>query len=169
VDSDRAPQPSTVPAAQQVTATASRTLAATDKIAKYYPVRTGVFARPTKFVRAVDGVTIKVRRGETMALVGESGCGKSTLGRLMLRLVDPTYGRVIYGGQDITTMSQGHLRPLRRKMQIIFQDPYSSLNPRMTVKDIVAEALRIHKLVPKRADEERHRARARRRARVHRL
>jgi oligopeptide transport system ATP-binding protein len=100
-------------------------------------------------------VTIKVRRGETMALVGESGCGKSTLGRLILRLVDPTYGRIVYGGEDITEMSQARLRPLRRKMQIIFQDPYSSLNPRMTVKDIVAEALRIHNLVATRADEER--------------
>jgi oligopeptide/dipeptide ABC transporter ATP-binding protein len=157
VESERAPpnSPSAAPAAHQTTMSASRTLAATDKIAKYYPVRTGVFARPTKFVRAVDGVTIKVRRGETMALVGESGCGKSTLGRLILRLVDPTYGRVVYGGEDITQMSQSRLRPLRRKMQIIFQDPYSSLNPRMTVKDIVAEALRIHDLVATRADEER--------------
>ncbi|MFO0678805.1 MAG: dipeptide ABC transporter ATP-binding protein [Polyangiaceae bacterium] len=123
-----------------------RTLVATDKLAKYFPVREGVFARTTRFVRAVDGVSIRVRRGETVGLVGESGCGKSTLGRLMIRLLDPTYGRVVYDGQDIGSASQRELRPLRRRMQIIFQDPYSSLNPRMTVREIVAEAIRIHKL-----------------------
>lgn len=132
----------------------SRTLAATDKVAKYFPVQGGAFSRGTRFVHAVDGVTLKVRRGETMGLVGESGCGKSTLGRLMLRLVEPTYGRIIYGGEDITMTSQSALRPLRRKMQIIFQDPYSSLNPRMTVREIVGEAIRIHRLAATRADEE---------------
>lgn len=138
----------------QTTQSQSRTLAATDKVAKYFPVQAGIFGRSTRFVHAVDGVTLKVRRGETMGLVGESGCGKSTLGRLMLRLVEPTYGRVIYGGEDITHVSQSALRPLRRKMQIIFQDPYSSLNPRMTVREIVGEAIRIHHLAPSRADEE---------------
>ena len=132
-----------------------RTLAATDKVAKYFPVRAGMFGRTSSFVHAVDGVSLRVRRGETMGLVGESGCGKSTLGRLMLRLVEPTYGRILYAGQDITALSQSALRPLRRKMQIIFQDPYSSLNPRMTVREIVGEAIRIHKLAATRADEER--------------
>jgi oligopeptide/dipeptide ABC transporter ATP-binding protein len=141
--------------AQTTTQSRSRTLAATDKVAKYFPVQTSAFARATRFVHAVDGVTLKVRRGETMGLVGESGCGKSTLGRLMLRLVDPTYGRIVYDGEEITHASQASLRPLRRKMQIIFQDPYSSLNPRMTVRDIVGEAIRIHRLAPSRADEDR--------------
>ena len=106
-----------------------RTLVATEKLGKYFPVRSGVFSRWTDYVRAVDGVSLRVRRGETMGLVGESGCGKSTLGRLMLRLVEPTFGRVIYDGRDIVPLRPAQLRPLRRRMQIIFQDPYSSLNP----------------------------------------
>jgi oligopeptide/dipeptide ABC transporter ATP-binding protein len=132
----------------------SRTLAATERIAKYFPVREGVFGGARRFVRAVDGVSIRIRRGETMGLVGESGCGKSTLGRLMLRLLDPTVGRVVFDGRDVTQLSQRELRPLRRRMQIIFQDPYSSLNPRMTVREIVGEAIRIHKLAKTRAEEE---------------
>jgi oligopeptide transport system ATP-binding protein len=131
-----------------------RTLAATDRIAKYFPVGGGWFGRGGRFVRAVDGVTIRVRRGETMALVGESGCGKSTLGRLILRLMDPTFGRVLFDGDDVTRWSQRELRPLRRRMQIIFQDPYSSLNPRMTVREIIGEPLRIHHLAKTRAAEE---------------
>jgi oligopeptide/dipeptide ABC transporter ATP-binding protein len=126
----------------------------TDSIGKYFPVRARLFGHAGRFVRAVDGVTIRVRRGETTGLVGESGCGKSTLGRLMLRLVDPTFGRVIFEGRDITKLSQRELRPLRRRMQIIFQDPYASLNPRMTVREIVGEAIRIHKLTKTSADEE---------------
>jgi oligopeptide transport system ATP-binding protein len=131
-----------------------RTLIATDRITKYFPVQSGWLGRSRRYVRAVDGVSLRVRRGETMGLVGESGCGKSTLGRLMLRLLDPTFGRVVFDGQDVTTRSQRELRPLRRRMQIIFQDPYSSLNPRMTVREIVGEAIRIHKLARTRADEE---------------
>ncbi len=131
-----------------------RTLVATDRLAKYFPVEAGLFSRTTNFVRAVDGVSIKVRRGETLGLVGESGCGKSTLGRLILRLVEPSYGRVVYDGRDILHLSQSQMRPLRRRMQVIFQDPYSSLNPRMTVREIVGEAIRIHKLAPTRRDEE---------------
>jgi oligopeptide transport system ATP-binding protein len=130
------------------------TLIATDGVSKYFPLVTGFFGRSDRFVRAVDGVSIRVRRGETMGLVGESGCGKSTLGRLMLRLLDPTFGRVVFDGHDITARSPRELRPLRRRMQIIFQDPYSSLNPRMTVRDIVGEAIRIHKLARTRAEEE---------------
>jgi oligopeptide transport system ATP-binding protein len=131
-----------------------RTLAATERVAKYFPVQSGWFGRSGRYVRAVDGVSLRVRRGETMGLVGESGCGKSTLGRLILRLVDPTYGRIIFDGHDVTERSQRELRPLRRRMQIIFQDPYSSLNPRMTVREIVGEAIRIHELAKTRADEE---------------
>jgi oligopeptide transport system ATP-binding protein len=124
-----------------------RTLVATDRLTKYFRVRGGWFERGSDPVRAVENVSLRVRRGETMSLVGESGCGKSTLGRLMLRLLEPSYGRIIYGGEDITNHSQSSLRPLRRKMQIIFQDPYSSLNPRMTVRETLREPLDIHKLV----------------------
>ena len=131
-----------------------RTLVATERIAKYFPVRTGFFSRSEKVLRAVDGVSIRVRRGETVGLVGESGCGKSTLGRLMLRLVEPTFGRIVYDGRDIVPLSASEMRPLRRKMQIIFQDPYSSLNPRMTVREIVGEAIQIHKLAKSKSDEE---------------
>ena len=102
---------------------------------------------------AVDGVTLDVLPGETLGLVGESGCGKSTLGRLLLRLHDPTQGKVFFDGRDITELSQTALRPLRRDMQIIFQDPYSSLNPRMTVEATLAEPLRVHRLVGPRAEE----------------
>jgi oligopeptide transport system ATP-binding protein len=131
-----------------------RTLIATELVGKYFPVRSGFFSRNEKLLRAVDGVSLRVRRGETVGLVGESGCGKSTLGRLMLRLVEPTFGRVVYDGKDIVPLSASELRPLRRKMQIIFQDPYSSLNPRMTVRDIVGEAIQIHKLAKTKNDEE---------------
>jgi oligopeptide transport system ATP-binding protein len=131
-----------------------RTLVATKGISKYYPVRSGLLGRSERFVRAVDGVSLRVRRGETMGLVGESGCGKSTLGRLMIRLIDPTFGRVAFDGTDITRLSQRALRPMRRRMQIVFQDPYSSLNPRMTVREIVGEAITIHRLARTRADEE---------------
>jgi oligopeptide transport system ATP-binding protein len=132
----------------------ARTLIMTERITKYFPVQQGFFGTAKRFARAVDGVTLRVRRGETMGLVGESGCGKSTLGRLMLRLVEPTLGRVLFEGRDVTRLSQRELRPLRRRMQIIFQDPYSSLNPRMTVREIVGEAIRIHRLAKTRADEE---------------
>ncbi len=131
-----------------------RTLIATERIAKYFPVRSGFFSRSEKLLRAVDGVSIRVRRGETVGLVGESGCGKSTLGRLMLRLVEPTFGRIVYDGRDIVPLSASDMRPLRRKMQIIFQDPYSSLNPRMTVREIVGEAIQIHKLAKSKNDED---------------
>jgi len=104
------------------------------------------FGRGNSELRAVDGVTLDVMPGETLGLVGESGCGKSTLGRLFLRLQDPTSGRVYFDGNDITGLTQSALRPLRADMQIIFQDPYSSLNPRMTVQSALGEALRVHGL-----------------------
>jgi oligopeptide/dipeptide ABC transporter ATP-binding protein len=130
-----------------------RTLVATENVGKFFPVKGGLFSRKTELVRAVDGVSLRVRRGETLGLVGESGCGKSTLGRIILRLVEPTFGRVVYDGKDIVPLNQAQMRPLRRKMQVIFQDPYSSLNPRMTVREIVAEAIRIHKLAKTKGDE----------------
>jgi oligopeptide transport system ATP-binding protein len=163
IDTDAAP-PSIPPASQsapsgldvtsQDDSPRPRTLVATERLAKYFPVRGGWLSREQKFVRAVDDVSLRVRRGQTMGLVGESGCGKSTLGRLILRLIDPTFGRVVYDGRDLVPLRQSALRPLRRKMQIIFQDPYSSLNPRMTVRQIVGEAIQIHKLAKARADED---------------
>ena len=107
-------------------------------------------------LRAVDGVTLDVKPGETLGLVGESGCGKSTLGRLFLRLQEPTSGRIYFDGKDITGLTQSALRPFRAEMQIIFQDPYSSLNPRMTVEATLGEALRVHGLA-RSASEERER------------
>src|SRR5919112_1358530 len=103
----------------------------------------GLLSSPT-VVRAVDGVSLGIRRGETFAVVGESGCGKSTLGRLLLRLIEPTGGDVRYEGRSILKLSKGELRGLRRELQIIFQDPYASLNPRMNVSDIISEPLVVH-------------------------
>jgi oligopeptide transport system ATP-binding protein len=131
----------------------TRALVRVENLAKFYPVRQGVFGKLT-FLHAVDGVSLEVHKGETLGLVGESGCGKSTLGRTILRLTDPTYGRIVFDGKDVVPMKADDLRALRRRMQIIFQDPYSSLNPKMTVRDIVGEALRIHKLVRGAAEEE---------------
>lgn len=130
-----------------------RTLVATDRLGKYFPVGSSFFGRNQKLLRAVDGVSLRVRRAETVGLVGESGCGKSTLGRLILRLVEPTFGRIVYDGHDIVPLTPRAMRPLRRKMQIIFQDPYSSLNPRMTVREIVGEAIQIHKLAATRIEQ----------------
>ena len=105
-----------------------------------------LLSREGRVVRAVDGVSLTVHEGETVGLVGESGCGKSTLGRVLLRLLDPTAGRISFEGTDITHLSSSQLRPIRKRMQIVFQDPYSSLDPRMTVRDIVAEGIELHRL-----------------------
>jgi len=108
---------------------------------KHFPIYGGLFRRQIGSVYAVDGVDFDVQRGETFALVGESGCGKTTLGRSLLRLTEPTAGKIMFGGQDISALSQDELRPVRRRMQIIFQDPFGSLNPRMPVSDIIGEGL----------------------------
>lgn len=111
---------------------------------KHFPVTSGVFRRVIGAVRAVEDVTLTIRRGETLALVGESGCGKSTAGRLLLRLIEATAGEVIFDGQNVRTLDRRALRALRRNMQIIFQDPFSSLNPRMRVRQLIAEPLEFH-------------------------
>ncbi len=114
----------------------------------HFPVKQGLFARVKAHVKAVDGVSFSVAPGETVGLVGESGCGKTTLGRAIIRLLDPTAGSVKFNGEDIAGLSGGELRKRRRQFQMIFQDPYGSLNPRMTVGQIIGEAIDIHKLAP---------------------
>ncbi len=117
-----------------------------DSLVKHFPVRRGLFGRAQGAVRAVDGVSFELAAGQTLGVVGESGCGKSTLGRLVLRLLEPTAGRVTFDGTDLGTLDAAALRAQRRAMQIIFQDPFSSLNPRMTVGRILAEPLALHGL-----------------------
>ncbi|MGI6326098.1 MAG: ABC transporter ATP-binding protein [Saccharofermentanales bacterium] len=116
---------------------------------KYYPVRKFELGREKSFVKAVDDVSFTIRRGTTMGLVGESGCGKTTVGRTILRLHDVTAGQVLFDGQNLAKLSTRTLRKLRPQMQMIFQDPYSSLSPRMPVGEIIGEAVREHKIVPK--------------------
>jgi len=114
-----------------------------ENIKKYFPIRGGVFSKVVGHIKAVDDVTFTIKKGETLGLVGESGCGKSTLGRTILKLLDPTDGHAYYKGQDIFNTDKHKLRQLRRELQIIFQDPFSSLNPRLNVGEIVGESLEI--------------------------
>lgn len=121
---------------------------------KHFEAKSGFFARRAVKVHAVDGIGFSLRTGETIGLVGESGCGKSTTGRLILRLIEPSEGTIEFEGQDITEMKKDELRPLRKKMQIIFQDPFASLNPRMTVRQIISQGLRTHNLCKEDNEEE---------------
>ncbi len=113
---------------------------------KYFPIREGFFSRASEYVQAVDDVSFSIPPGKTLGLVGESGCGKSTIGRTVLKLMDPTSGKIFLKGRDITDLTKSQMRPLRTEMQLIFQDPFSSLNPRMTAGAIVKEPLSLHKL-----------------------
>ena len=125
---------------------ARETLVDVRGLVKHFPIKGGILSRTVASVQAVDGVTFQVRRGETLGLVGESGCGKTTVGRLLLRLIEPTAGEIIFDGTDITRISGSALKPYRRRIQIIFQDPFASLDPRTPIGESIGEGLRIHRL-----------------------
>jgi oligopeptide transport system ATP-binding protein len=146
-----APEPD-VPAAPNQAPDQSPDLLQVKGLTKYFPLKGGLLSREVDRVHAVDGVSFSIAAGETLGMVGESGCGKSTTGRCILRLIEPSSGEVRFNGQDVTAMNPQALREVRRDMQIIFQDPFASLNPRMTVEAIIGEALTIHKLTKSPAD-----------------
>lgn len=122
---------------------------------KYFPISRGLLGRNTSYVKSVDNVSFKIKKGETLGLVGESGCGKTTTGRTTIKLYEPTEGQIIFKGKDITNLSESEMLPIRKQMQMIFQDPYASLNPRMTVSDIIMESLLIHKMYTEKERKER--------------
>lgn len=124
----------------------NKTLLEVRDLKKHFPIRKGLLNRAAGYVYAADGVSFTIREGETVGLVGESGCGKSTVGRCIVRLNQPTAGQIIYDGQDISQLRQSELIEVRRKIQMIFQDPYASLNPRLRIRDIIGEAIRVHNL-----------------------
>ncbi len=124
----------------------SEILLKVENLKKYFPIKKGLISKTVGYVKAVDDVSFVIKKGETLGLVGESGCGKTTIGRTLLRLIEPTGGRVEFNGQDVTTMDANDLKKLRKDMQIIFQDPYSSLNPRMTVGGMITEILKYHEI-----------------------
>ncbi|MDQ0189014.1 dipeptide ABC transporter ATP-binding protein [Alicyclobacillus cycloheptanicus] len=124
----------------------SDTLLQVQELTKYFPIKQGVFRRTVGHVRAVDGVTFELRQGQTLGVVGESGCGKSTMGRSILRLIEPTSGVVEFEGKNVIKMSRGQMRAMRREMQIVFQDPYASLNPRFSIQQTLMEPMVIHGL-----------------------
>jgi peptide/nickel transport system ATP-binding protein len=140
----------------EVGSTRDGALVEVENLRVWFPIKSGIILdRHIGDIKAVDDVSFSISRGETLGLVGESGCGKSTVGRTILRLYEPTAGRIVFDGNDITTMSQNEIRPLRRRMQMVFQDPYASLNPRHSVGRIVGEPLRVHGLSGKKASSSR--------------
>ena len=118
-------------------------------LSKYFPIATNFFGKPTCYLKAVNNVSFSLEKGKTIGVVGESGCGKTTLGRTILKLYEPNEGQIIFDGHDITKISKNEMRKYRTSMQLIFQDPYSSLPPRMTVGSIISEAVIYHNIVPK--------------------
>ncbi|SOC38493.1 ABC transporter ATP-binding protein [Ureibacillus acetophenoni] len=122
---------------------------------KYFPVQKGLFSKNNSFVRAVDGISLAIKKGETLGLVGESGCGKSTTGRMIMRLLAPTDGEIWFNGKDISKLNNKQLRETRKEFQMIFQDPYASLNPRMTIRELISEPLIVHKMLTKKEREKR--------------
>jgi oligopeptide/dipeptide ABC transporter ATP-binding protein len=127
----------------------SKIILSVQNLVKYFPITGGLFNRVLGHVHAVDDVSFNIPKGKTIGIVGESGCGKTTLGRLIVRLLDPTSGDIFFSGKKISSLKQRKFRPFRKNIQIVFQDPYASMNPRMTVKNILSEPLRVHKILPK--------------------
>lgn len=125
----------------------NRVLLDVQELKKYFPIRHGIFSRNKGYVKAVDNVSFQIHEGETFALIGESGCGKTTVGKLVMRLLEPTAGSIVFDGRDITHLKRKEMMDIRRKMQIIFQDPYGSLNPRMTVEELVREPMLHHQMI----------------------